>query len=246
MSAVPLKNSKNMNRQIVLDTETTGLVPEEGHRIIEIGCIEIINRRQTKSTFQQYINPERTVEYGALAVHGLNNEFLQDKPTFAAIAADFLAFIADAELIIHNAPFDLGFLRYEFNLLSSSLNFTPEKISVIDTLEIARKLHPGQRNNLDALCKRYKIDNSKREFHGALLDAQLLAEVYLRMTGGQGSLFGEGELINEPTIAQKKLRKTSCANRPPVIYASAEELVEHQKYLEKMQKISGKCLYKET
>src|SRR5579862_5605163 len=169
-------------RQIVLDTETTGLRTEDGHRLIEIGCIEMVNRRLTQTMFHHYVNPEREVEAGALAVHGITNQFLQDKPIFSKIARDFVDFIQGAELIIHNAPFDLSFLNHELGLTQLGFKTITDYCNVIDTLMIARQLHVGQRNSLDALCKRYGIDNSKRDLHGALVDCHLLAQVYLAMT----------------------------------------------------------------
>jgi len=172
-------------RQIVLDTETTGLEVSQGHRIIEIGCVELLNRRLTGRHFHQYINPERPVDQGAFEVHGISDAFLADKPRFAQIAEAFLAFVDDAELIIHNAPFDLGFLNSELERVNGKAAPLQARCRVTDTLREARKLHPGQRNNLDALCQRYAIDNSQRELHGALLDAEILADVYLAMTGGQ-------------------------------------------------------------
>ena len=174
-------------RQIVLDTETTGLEPDEDHRIIEIGCLELIDRRLTGRKFHEYINPDRNIEVGALDVHGLTTEFLEDKPRFADIAPDLVDFIRDAELVIHNAAFDVGFLNAEFARLQQPIR-TEDVAVVLDTLQLAREIHPGQRNSLDALCKRYEVDNSNRTLHGALLDAELLAEVYLLMTGGQVSL----------------------------------------------------------
>lgn len=181
-------------RQIVLDTETTGLETSQGHRIIEIGCVELMNRRLTGRHYHQYINPEREVDAGAQAVHGISNAMLADKPVFARIIDDFLAFIGDAELIIHNAAFDIGFINYEINMLRPGFGSITQRCHVIDTLLMARAKHPGQKNNLDALCKRYGVDNSQRELHGALLDAEILADVYLTMTGGQThlSLAGDG------------------------------------------------------
>ena len=176
-----MPNSKT--RQVVLDTETTGLNPQEGHRVIEIGCVELINRRITRNHFHVYINPGRTIDAGAIEVHGITNEFLKDKPLFKSIAEDFIAFIQGAEVIIHNAPFDVGFLNHEFHLLPKKLGQMEDYSTVFDSLVFARKKHPGQRNSLDALCKRYNIDNSHRQLHGALLDAEILAEVYLLMTG---------------------------------------------------------------
>jgi DNA polymerase-3 subunit epsilon len=175
-------------RQVILDTETTGLEPSDGHRIIEIGCVELVNRRITGNTYHQYIQPDRVIDAGAREVHGITDQFLADKPRFADIAGEFLTFIRGAELVIHNAPFDVGFINHEFALLGKSVGSVSEHCTIVDTLAIARRLHPGQRNNLDALCKRYQIDNSQRDLHGALLDAEILADVYLAMTGGQATL----------------------------------------------------------
>lgn len=175
-------------RQVILDTETTGLEPKQGHRIIEIGCVEVINRRKTKRVFHQYLNPQRDIEDGAFDVHGLSNEFLSDKPLFADIAQELIDFIRDSEVIIHNAPFDLAFLDAELKRLGKQWGKTENYCQVLDTLPLARELHPGQKNSLDALCSRYEVDNSQRELHGALLDAQILLDVYLAITGGQTSL----------------------------------------------------------
>lgn len=175
-------------RQVVLDTETTGLDWNQGHRIIEIGCVEILDRRISKSYFHTYINPSRAIDVGAQQVHGISADFLADKPVFSKIADQFLSYVADAELIIHNAPFDLGFLNAEFEILDKNNIPIDNKCSIFDTLTFAREKHPGQRNSLDALCKRYNVDNQNRIVHGALLDANLLAEVYLAMTGGQTSM----------------------------------------------------------
>ena len=175
-------------RQVVLDTETTGLDWSQGHRIIEIGCVEILDRRISKSYFHTYINPSRAIDVGAQQVHGISADFLADKPVFSKIADQFLSYVADAELIIHNAPFDLGFLNAEFEILDKNNSPIDGKCSIFDTLTFAREKHPGQRNSLDALCKRYNVDNQNRVLHGALLDANLLAEVYLAMTGGQTSM----------------------------------------------------------
>lgn len=217
-------------RQIVLDTETTGLSIEEGHRIIEIGCVELINRKLTGKHFHHYLNPERMIDSGALAVHGITNEFLQSKPSFQTIADPFIEFVKGAELIIHNAPFDLGFINAEFQKINKNAINMNDHCKVIDTLLIARQLHMGQRNSLDALCKRYNVDNKHREYHGALLDAHLLAQVYLLMTGGQGSLFNEEERV----ITEKKAQGTVHANQKklPIIYANEEELAAHQCYFE--------------
>jgi DNA polymerase-3 subunit epsilon len=175
-------------RQVVLDTETTGLDWERGHRMIEIGCVELVNRRQTGVTWQQYLNPQREIDDAAYEVHGLSSKDLADKPLFPDVAAGFLEFVAGAELIIHNAPFDVGFLDNELQLADLESSSIGRANQILDTLILARQIHPGQRNSLDALCKRYSIDNSRRDLHGALLDARLLAEVYLAMTGGQGAL----------------------------------------------------------
>ncbi len=214
-------------RQIILDTETTGLDFRLGDRIIEVGCVELLNRKLTGQRFHRYINPEREVEAGALAVHGLSNDFLQDKPRFAEIVAAFLDFVQGAELVIHNAAFDIGFLNNELALLDKSpLEQTCP--GVVDTLKMARDLHPGRRNSLDALCERYAINNSGRTLHGALLDAELLAEVYLAMTRGQESLIMELDAAPVPGL-QAEL----AAERPPlrVLRASAAELVEHERVL---------------
>ncbi|MEM6639636.1 MAG: DNA polymerase III subunit epsilon [Pseudomonadota bacterium] len=175
-------------RQIVLDTETTGLETEKGHRIIEIGGVELVNRRPTGRTWHRYINPMREVDPGALEVHGLSNEFLSDKPVFSDLSDDLMAFLDGAELVIHNAPFDVGFLNHELKLLDASSTGLEGRCDILDTLELARERHPGQRNSLDALCKRYDIDNTDRTLHGALLDARILTDVYLAMTGGQVDL----------------------------------------------------------
>ena len=181
-------------RQIVLDTETTGLEPKQGHRIIEIGCVELNNRRKTNNHYQQYLNPEREIEDGAYDVHGISNEFLADKPVFADAAQEFIDFIRDSELIIHNAPFDVGFINAELKRLGRQWGKVEDHCTVVDTLLMAREMHPGQKNSLDALCKRYEIDNSQRDLHGALLDAQILLDVYLVMTGGQTDLLLHEEM----------------------------------------------------
>ncbi len=225
-------------RQIILDTETTGLEPSEGHRIIEIGCIELINRKLTGRKYHQYINPQRAIDEGALEVHGISRTFLLDKPLFAEIAQEFLDFVRGAQLIIHNAPFDIGFIDHEFRLLADKkFKSITEECQLIDTLVMARQLHIGQRNSLDALCKRYGIDTSQRDLHGALLDASLLAQVYLAMTGGQGSLFDTTEAnIEEAKQAEKKAVIASTlselnqtiAGPLKVIRANAEELSAHR------------------
>ncbi len=231
-------------RQIVLDTETTGLSTAEGHRIIEIGCVEMINRKMTGKYYHQYICPDREVDEGALEVHGITNEFLSNKPRFGEIVEDFIEFVQGAELIIHNAPFDIGFLDYELSLLSLDRKIE-DLCSILDTLALARELHPGQKNSLDALCKRYDVNNAQRELHGALLDAEILADVYLRMTGGQADLLF---VSHEPTesINQKKATHET-KQRPPlkVVKPHDHELALHQKQLELLDKVSGsECLWK--
>ena len=232
-------------RQIVLDTETTGLSTADDHRIIEIGCVELVNRRLTGETFHQYINPQRAIDVGAMEVHGITNESLADKPVFADIAEDFLRFIEGAELIIHNAAFDVGFLNHEFTKLGHTSQIE-DICSVLDTLKLARDKHPGQKNNLDALCKRYGVDNSNRELHGALLDAEILADVYLMMTGGQVSLSLAAEQFEpQQDIEQNDL---TTIERPrsvlKVIQADTAELAAHQMMLEKLQASSdGNCVW---
>jgi len=227
-------------RQVVLDTETTGLNPQEGHRIIEIGCVELVNRRLTQNRFHVYINPDRIIDQGAIEVHGITNEFLEDKPRFEDIAEDFIAFIRGAELIIHNAPFDVGFINHEFSLLNNGTGNVADYSDVFDTLTYARKKHPGQRNSLDALCKRYGIDNSHRDLHGALLDAEILADVFLVMTGGQFSLLDE-DLAEQEEIGISKAYSVLSTDRPrlKVIRCNEEELQAHQQRLEAVDKASG-------
>lgn len=230
-------------RQIVLDTETTGLSTAEGHRIIEIGCVELVNRRLTGRTFHRYINPDREVDLGAFQVHGISNEFLADKPYFDEIAAELLDFLRGAELIIHNAAFDVGFLDYEFKKMDAQFKSIMEDCSILDTLLLARQKHPGQQNSLDALCRRYQIDNSNREFHGALLDAKLLSDVYLAITGGQTSLFVE-ETSTQLRKSVDTTRVVTRAIQLPVIMASEEEIQTHLTYLERMKKSNGgKCIW---
>lgn len=231
-------------RQVVLDTETTGLDPLQGHRIIEIGCVEIENRRLTGRHFHRYLNPDRDIDAAAIEVHGLTVDFLADKPRFAQIEAEFLEFIRDAELIIHNAPFDMGFLNNEISLTSSRIQSLDNLCSVLDTLVLAREKHPGQRNNLDALCKRYGVDNTQRQLHGALLDAEILADVYLLMTSGQSS-FALKEESTEVAARNKRKRKLDPKRLPlAVVRATPEELQEHAQRLEEIQKKSGqKCLW---
>lgn len=230
-------------RQIVLDTETTGLQTEEGHRIIEIGCIELINRKFTGKRYHQFLNPEREIDEGALAVHGISQQSLQNKPKFRDISQEFVDFISGAELIIHNAPFDLGFINYELNLINKKSKPVTDFCRVIDTLILARQLHVGQRNSLDALCKRYGIDNSQREMHGALLDAHLLAQVYLAMTGGQGSLFDESQQAENQAQEMQIISAPIAQRRQlPVLKANPDECLSHEEYLKTMS-AKGKCLW---
>ncbi len=219
-------------RQVVLDTETTGLEVGLGHRILEIGCVEVVGRKITRRHFHQYINPEREIDDGALEVHGITSQFLADKPVFKDIWESFLDFINGAELVIHNAPFDVGFINQEMRLLSSSLGVITDYCTIIDSLELARNKHPGQKNNLDALCKRYSVDNTQRELHGALLDAEILADVYLLLTGGQVTL----SLGNDETKERARVMKRETGDRAPlrVIRASEEELQAHEKKLDKL------------
>jgi len=241
-------------RQIILDTETTGLEPAEGHRIIEIGCVELINRRPSNNRYQQYLNPDREIDAGAIEIHGITNEMLAEKPKFSDIAQGLLDFIDGAELIIHNAPFDVGFLNTELSLIANgSKPVRIEEIcTVVDTLKLARSMHPGQKNDLDSLCKRYNVDNAHRTLHGALLDAEILADVYLAMTGGQTGLFEDthshlksattGNVAHAPSGIRRLDPK-----RPklPIIKASDEELSAHEVWLEELDKKSGgQCVWK--
>jgi DNA polymerase-3 subunit epsilon len=223
-------------RQIVLDTETTGLEPAAGHRVIEIGCVELVNRRPTQNRFHRYINPEREVDRGALEVHGIENDFLATQPKFAEVAAELVEFISGAELVIHNADFDIEFLNHELKRLPGMPREIRERCGVLDTLALARRLHPGQRNTLDALAKRYSVDNSKRELHGALLDAQILAEIYLAMTGGQVSLSLESESARAATTSAVDLAVDRRGLELVVISAGAEEVRAHEAMLSMMAK----------
>ncbi|BAU58220.1 DNA polymerase III subunit epsilon [Halorhodospira halochloris] len=233
-------------RQILLDTETTGFEPSDGHRIIEIGCVELIKRRVTRNTFHRYINPGRGVDEGAQSVHGLSNSFLADKPRFAEIAADFIDYIRDAEVIIHNAPFDVGFIDHELSLLGRRWGKLEDYCTVTDSLELARKKHPRQRCSLDALCKRYSIDSSRRELHGALLDAELLAGVYLAMTGGQATLaLGGGGDTDESGVEQVRALP-SDRPRLPVPELSDSDCAAHEQLLQRIDKScsSGQALWR--
>ncbi|WP_019868436.1 DNA polymerase III subunit epsilon [Methylovulum miyakonense] len=241
---------KFANRLVVLDTETTGLNPQEGHRVIEIGCVELVNRRLTNRHFHYYLNPGRKIDDGAVAVHGITHDFLQDKPRFEEIAEEFIAFIDGAELIIHNAPFDVGFLNHELGLLKDAGKPKLESYcKIFDTLAFARKKHPGQRNSLDALCKRYSIDNSHRELHGALLDSEILADVFLLMTGGQASLLDEPTAPSHSETASQpqQTRQRMATERPAlaVLACNDDELAAHEQRLDAVAKAGGACLWRQ-
>lgn len=228
-------------RQIVLDTETTGLELSDGHRVIEIGCIELVHRRPSGRTWHRYLRPEREVDAGALAVHGITNEFLASQPLFGEVVAEFLEFIEGAELVIHNAPFDVGFLDSELARAGTGKAIAGT-CRVLDTLTLSRRLHPGQRNSLDALCKRYGVDNSGRDLHGALLDARILADVYLAMSGGQAALgldAGPAEAARAGSPAERGTVHI------PIIEASAEELAAHERSLVAIELASnGQALFR--
>lgn len=233
-------------RQIVLDTETTGLEPSQGHKIIEIGCVELVNRKLTGRHYHQYIKPNRDIDEEAIGVHGITNEFLHDKPVFAEIVADFLSFIGDSQLVIHNAPFDIGFIDHELKLLGHPMGSVTTSCKVLDTLQLARNKHPGQKNNLDALCKRYMVDNSQRDLHGALLDAEILADVYLLMTGGQTKLaLGSGPNGGEDGDDRDLIvRLPVDRKRTKVLRATEEELELHKAKLDVVDKASsGGCFW---
>jgi len=229
-------------RQIVLDTETTGLEPSHGHRIIEIGCVELVNRRLTGNTFHTYLQPDREIDEAAIEIHGITNEFLADKPYFKDIANELIEFLRDSEVIIHNAPFDVGFINSELSNIQEKTRI--ESICVVlDTLIMARKMHPGQRNSLDALCSRYEIDNSRRTKHGALLDSEILADVFLAMTGGQKKLTLEDDDKDELEsggVYNDIKRVSDKRSKLPVILATEDELHSHEQKLDSLEKISGK------
>ncbi|PVZ78171.1 DNA polymerase III subunit epsilon [Serratia sp. S1B] len=241
--------STSSTRQIVLDTETTGMnklgVHYEGHRIIEIGAVEVINRRLTGRHYHVYVKPDRLVDPEAYMVHGISDEFLADKPTFDQIAEEFVDFIRGGELVIHNASFDIGFMDHEFRMLQRDMPKTETFCTITDSLLMARRLFPGKRNNLDALCSRYEIDNSKRMLHGALLDAEILAEVYLAMTGGQTSMAfqmeGDSQQIETALDIQRVSRPATAMK---VIYANAEEVKAHEARLDLVAKKGGSCLWR--
>lgn len=232
-------------RQIVLDTETTGLEPGEGHRIIEIGAIELVNRRPTGEHFHEYLNPEREIDAGAAKVHGMRLADLAGKPRFAEVAERLLAFIEGAELVIHNAPFDLAFLDAELARWAraggrTELTTIRSRCRVLDTLALAREMHPGQRNGLDALCKRYTIDNSHRTLHGALLDARILADVYLAMTGGQSALALDQAVRADGAAQAAAAMQLAAAGQPlRVVVANGDELAAHEQFMQKVHKASG-------
>ncbi|MBT6115494.1 MAG: DNA polymerase III subunit epsilon [Porticoccaceae bacterium] len=233
-------------RQIVLDTETTGLETSQDHRIIEIGCVELVGRKLTGRHYHQYVNPQRKVDVGAMEVHGITDQFLEDKPLFETVAREFLEFVDGADLVIHNAPFDVGFINHEIAKLNGAYQAIESGCRIIDTLALARQKHPGQKNNLDALCKRYGVDNSQRDLHGALLDAEILADVYLLMTGGQVNLNISGQQASDggQDNSRSGIRRLAQDRQPlRVVTASQEEIERHQQKLEAINKSSGNCLW---
>jgi DNA polymerase-3 subunit epsilon len=234
-----------VDRQIILDTETTGLEPQEGHRIIEIGCVEMVRRRLTSNHYHQYLQPDREIDEEAQKVHGITPEFLADKPRFEDIVDEFMEYVKGAELIIHNAPFDVGFINHELKLAGTKWGRLEDHCEILDSLVMARQIHPGQRNSLDALCKRYEIDNGHRTLHGALLDSEILADVYLAMTGGQVSLALDSHSDSGTMGPQASPIKRLEKKRQPlkVIQATTAELEAHQERLEAIEKTAGKCLW---
>lgn len=228
-------------RQIILDTETTGIDIKDGHRIIEIGCIEMVNRRLTGNNFHVYINPDREIEDEAIGVHGITNEFLRDKPRFREVADEFFDYIKGGELVIHNAPFDIGHMDNEFSILWRDWGQTADYCAVVDTLIMAREKHPGQKNTLDALCRRYEIDNSHRSLHGALLDSEILADVYLQMTGGQVAMDLAHQLAQANKVATVI---TSRARQLHVVRASQEELEQHEARIDIIEQKGGTSLWR--
>ncbi len=230
-------------RQVVLDTETTGLSVNHGHRIIEIGCLELVNRRITGRQYHQFLNPDRDIDEGAERVHGISRADVETSPRFPEVVEEFLEFLADSELVIHNADFDVGFIEHELRLMGHAKPVITQHASVLDTLTLARRMHPGQRNSLDALCKRYEVDASNRELHGALVDADLLARVYLAMTGGQTALILESD--NEQSAQREQAAdgvKAAADLDLPVISASQEELAAHEALLDRLRE-SGNCAF---
>ena len=235
----------NEQRQVVLDTETTGLNVSEGHRVIEIGAVEVVSRRLTSANFHVYLNPGRAIDEGAQQVHGISEDFLADKPPFESVAKAFIAFIEGAELVIHNAPFDVAFLDKELSRLPGPKRRISELCDVVDSLEMARDRHPGQRNSLDALCTRYDVDNSRRTYHGALLDAEILAEVYLAMTGGQTTLELAASEDSVTASAGRRLSRNPLADTLPVVKANENELAQHELVLDTIDRASGgRCVWR--
>lgn len=233
-------------RQIIFDTETTGLEPSEGHRVIEIGAVELNDRKYTGNNYHQFLNPDREIEKEAIEVHGIKNEYLKDMPRFADIVEDFMKYMEGAEVIIHNAPFDVGFINNELMLCSSHWRRLDIHCQILDTLTLAKSLHPGQRNSLDALCKRYAVDNTNRTFHGALLDSELLGDVYLLMTGGQGQLFGDVSAEAKAQSAQQEEAGViQAAGALKVIRASEDELTLHVNKVRSIKDQSGINLWEE-
>jgi DNA polymerase-3 subunit epsilon len=237
-----MSEKNSMYRQVAIDTETTGLDPKDGHRIIELACVEIIERRITGSHYHCYINPKRSIDAGAIAVHGLNEDFLADKPTFDQVVNDLMTYIAGAELIIHNAPFDVGFLQKELQWCRRQEQLQ-QQWKITDTLVMARQLYPRQKNNLDALCKRLSVDNSQRHYHGALIDAQLLAQVYLAMTSGQNTLFGAEIVSSEQAVANHNQVEINKEQANLIVQAASDiEKEQHVAYLQQMKK-KGKSIW---
>lgn len=234
-------------RSVVLDTETTGLEVSKGHRIIEIGCVELIDRQLSGRHYHQYIRPEREIDEGAYQVHGISNEFLADKPVFGDIVDDFMRFIDGAELVIHNAAFDVGFIDYELKLHQGPYTSVADYCHIVDSLALARAKHPGQKNSLDALCKRYDVDNSRRELHGALLDAEILADVYLLMTGGQTHLqLGGADPRGDQARESAGIRRLNSGRKLKVVYASDAELAEHEAFLDQLEAAGDVPLWRQS
>jgi len=236
-------------RQVVLDTETTGLEVSDNHRVIEIGAVEIVNRKLTGQHFHYYLNPEREVDQGAFDVHGIATDFLKDKPLFRSISEELLKFLNNDALVIHNAPFDLAFLNNEFLLAGIDIENLEKRHEIVDTLSLAREKHPGQKNNLDALCKRYEVDNSSRTLHGALLDSEILADVYLMMTGGQVKMNIDQDVTDlDDQHLESSMSKDTKKERQPtkIVYATEEEMIAHEKYLQEINDTAGICIWNES
>jgi len=230
----------DMSRQIVLDTETTGLDPKTGHRVIEVGCVELRERRLTGNNLHLYLQPDREIDQQAIEVHGITNEFLLDKPRFEAVATELKAYLSGAELLIHNAPFDVGFLESEFSIIGDEFALT-SICTVTDTLAMARKLYPGQRNSLDALCKRLGVNNTHRTLHGALLDSEILADVYLTMTGGQTALVLDADQVSSDTGNSKEVALNT--DQLLIVQANESELAAHETWLSKLEQ-QGECVWR--